>query len=122
MTDRDQPTVTAGAHTMDLTVTFASDWGVGTGTGVAGGVDAVVERDSQNRPVVRGSVLTGILREQAANAAHAVQTRLIEADKGEGKIPVTLILVHAQDHLMTSMLARELSEEILHLYQRDARA
>ncbi|MFX4314511.1 PTS lactose/cellobiose transporter subunit IIA, partial [Enterobacter sp. 63] len=26
--------------------------------------------------------------------------------------------VHAQDHLMNSLLARELSEEIIHLYQR----
>ena len=50
---------------------------------------------------------------EAANAAHAVQTRLIEADEGEGKIPVTLILVHAQDHLMTAMLCRELAEEIV---------
>ncbi|MFC3912861.1 PTS N,N'-diacetylchitobiose transporter subunit IIA [Pseudaeromonas sharmana] len=53
----------------------------------------------------------------AANAAHAVQTRLIEADQGEGKIPVTLVLVHAQDHLMTSMLARELVTELIDLYR-----
>ena len=54
---------------------------------------------------------------EAANAAHAVQTRLIEADQGEGKIPVTLVLVHAQDHLMTSMLARELVTELIDLYR-----
>jgi len=53
--------------------------------------------------------------------AHKMQTRLIEQDAGEARQPMTLIMVHAQDHLMTSMLARELSEEILHLYQRDAR-
>ena len=55
---------------------------------------------------------------EAANAAHAVQTRLIEADEGEGKIPVTLILVHAQDHLMTSMLARELVAELIELHEK----
>ena len=53
----------------------------------------------------------------AANAAHAVQTQLIEDDQGEGKIPVTLVLVHAQDHLMTSMLARELVTELIDLYR-----
>ncbi|WP_199917634.1 PTS lactose/cellobiose transporter subunit IIA, partial [Klebsiella pneumoniae] len=26
--------------------------------------------------------------------------------------------VHAQDHLMNSLLAREFSEELIHLYQR----
>ena len=55
---------------------------------------------------------------EAANAAHAVQTRLIEADEGEGKIPVTLILVHAQDRLMTAMLARELVTELIELHRK----
>ena len=57
---------------------------------------------------------------ESVNAAHAVQTRLIEADQGEGKIPVTLVLVHAQDHLMTSMLAKELVTELIELYRRQA--
>ena len=47
-----------------------------------------------------------------------MQTRLIEADEGEGKIPVTLILVHAQDHLMTAMLARELVTELIELHRK----
>lgn len=50
--------------------------------------------------------------------AHHMQTKLIEQDAGEARQPMTLIMVHAQDHLMTSMLARELAEEIIHLYQR----
>ncbi|MDV7021631.1 PTS lactose/cellobiose transporter subunit IIA [Atlantibacter subterranea] len=50
--------------------------------------------------------------------AHRMQTKLIEQDAGEARQPMTLIMVHAQDHLMNSLLARELCEEILHLYQR----
>lgn len=53
-----------------------------------------------------------------ARQAHKMQTKLIEQDAGEGRQPMTLIMVHAQDHLMNSLLARELSEEIIHLYQR----
>jgi len=71
-----------------------------------------------------------------ARQAHKMQTKLIEQDAGEAlrpnstqtKVavkggapppqPMTLIMVHAQDHLMNSLLARELSEEIIHLYQR----
>jgi len=34
----------------------------------------------------------------AAKAAHKIQTALIGADEGVGKVPVNLILVHAQDH------------------------
>ncbi|MFB4540156.1 PTS lactose/cellobiose transporter subunit IIA [Enterobacter hormaechei subsp. steigerwaltii] len=53
-----------------------------------------------------------------ARQAHKMQTKLIEQDAGKARQPMTLIMVHAQDHLMNSLLARELSEEIIHLYQR----
>ncbi len=56
----------------DVTIVFRSDWGVSTGTGVAGGVDAVVEKDERNLPVVRGTVLTGAIREQAFIVAEAL--------------------------------------------------
>lgn len=53
--------------------------------------------------------------QEASKQAHHIQTRLIGADEGCGKVPVTLILVHAQDHLMNAMLCRELAEEIIAL-------
>ena len=53
-----------------------------------------------------------------ARQAHKMQTKLIEQDAGEARQPMTLIMVHAQDHLMNSLLAREFSEELIHLYQR----
>jgi cellobiose PTS system EIIA component len=49
----------------------------------------------------------------ASKRAHDVQTMLIGMDEGCGKIPVNLIMVHAQDHIMTSMLAREMIEELI---------
>ncbi|BDA65550.1 type III-B CRISPR module-associated protein Cmr3 [Actinomyces capricornis] len=62
------------SNPLTLRLTLTSDWGVETGTGIAGGVDAVVEREagSGGRPIIRGTVITGILREQALNAAHAL--------------------------------------------------
>ena len=57
---------------LGVTIVFCSDWGVSTGTGVAGGVDAVVEKDERNLPVVRGTVLTGAIREQAFVVAEAL--------------------------------------------------
>ena len=35
-----------------------------------------------------------------------------------GKMKVSLVLVHAQDHLMTSMLARELVAELIELHEK----
>lgn len=50
--------------------------------------------------------------------AHGMQTELIcnEAD-GNG-IAMNLLMVHAQDHLMNSILARELVEELIDIYRR----
>ncbi|HEI8866327.1 TPA: PTS lactose/cellobiose transporter subunit IIA [Serratia odorifera] len=52
-----------------------------------------------------------------AREAHLVQTQLIEADEGEGKTKMTLVMVHAQDHLMTSILAKELVGELIEIYR-----
>ena len=54
---------------------------------------------------------------QASKRAHDVQTMLIGLDEGCGKIPVNLIMVHAQDHIMTSMLAREMIEELIDMHK-----
>lgn len=60
--------------------------------------------------------------QDAVRAAHLIQTQLIGEDEGQGKIPVNLILVHAQDHLMTAMLCRDLAEEIVLLRREFAGA
>jgi len=54
---------------------------------------------------------------EASKRAHTVQTELIGLDEGSGKVPVNLIMVHAQDHIMTAMLARELIEELIELHR-----
>ena len=53
----------------------------------------------------------------ASKRAHDVQTMLIGMDEGCGKIPVNLVMVHAQDHIMTSMLAREMIEELIEVHK-----
>lgn len=54
--------------------------------------------------------------QRAIREAHKIQTALIGADEGCGKIPVNLIMVHAQDHLMNAMLCRDLVEELIYLH------
>ena len=54
-----------------VTIVFTSDWGVSTGVGHAGRTHSTIER-SNGKPVVRGTVITGILREQAMLAAKAL--------------------------------------------------
>ena len=53
-----------------------------------------------------------------ARRAHLMQTRLIEQDAGEAHQPMTLIMVHAQDHLMGAMLFKDMVIEMIDLYKR----
>ena len=51
--------------------------------------------------------------------AHNIQTQLITAEMsgGENKPEVGLLMVHAQDHYMTSQLARDLIEEMINVFE-----
>lgn len=51
--------------------------------------------------------------------AHNVQTRLISNEMNPEKesVPMTLLMAHAQDHFMTTQLARELVEHLIDVFE-----
>lgn len=48
--------------------------------------------------------------------AHTIQTGLIQKEAGGDKTEVTLLMVHAQDHLMNALTVMDLAREIVDLY------
>ena len=49
---------------------------------------------------------------------HEVQTDLIREEMtGEGH-PVSLLMVHAQDHLNLALIMRDIAEEMIRIYER----
>ncbi|SDY00253.1 PTS system, cellobiose-specific IIA component [Evansella caseinilytica] len=53
--------------------------------------------------------------------AHHAQTSLLQQEASGDAVPPTLLLIHAQDHLMTSMTTKELCLEIIDLYEKFAK-
>ncbi len=51
-------------------------------------------------------------------SAHHTQTDLIQNEAKGAGTPVSLLLVHAQDHLMTSIVVIDLAKEFVDLYQQ----
>ncbi|MGL4992083.1 MAG: PTS lactose/cellobiose transporter subunit IIA [Sarcina sp.] len=51
--------------------------------------------------------------------AHEIQTRLItdELDPDKETDPITLLMVHAQDHYMSCQLARDLIETLIEVFE-----
>jgi cellobiose PTS system EIIA component len=52
--------------------------------------------------------------------AHHIQTNLLQAEASGAKQEISLLLMHAQDHLMTAMLAKDLLEEMILMLEPQA--
>jgi len=54
---------------------------------------------------------------EAIGKAHAVQTSLLNQEASEGNVKVSVLFVHAQDHLMTAISEKNLITELIEMRQ-----
>lgn len=54
---------------------------------------------------------------ESVTQAHHIQTELIQKEAGGEKQEITLLMIHAQDHLMNAMTIIDLAEEFIYLYE-----
>lgn len=52
------------------------------------------------------------------NEAHKVQTNMIQMEAAGNKVGVSFLMVHAQDHLMTVMLLRDIVKNFVNLAKK----
>lgn len=60
------------------------------------------------------------LMEKASDAigkAHSVQTSLLSQEANEGNVKISVLFVHAQDHLMTAISEKNLIAELIEMRQ-----
>lgn len=55
---------------------------------------------------------------ESVNEAHHSQTEMIQGEIRGEKTPLNLLMVHAQDHLMTSLVVIDLAQEFIDLYEK----
>ncbi len=56
--------------------------------------------------------------EKEVGDAHKVQTEIIQREAKGDKVELSLLFVHAQDHLMTAISEKGLIENMIKLYKR----
>ena len=56
--------------------------------------------------------------EEEFNKAHHIQTDLLQKEANGEKNNITVILIHAQDHLMTAMTVKDLALEMIDMYKK----
>jgi len=58
--------------------------------------------------------------EESSLRAHKAQTGLLVSEANGDANEINILLIHAQDHLMTSLLAQELIKELIELHEKKA--
>ncbi|MFD1672976.1 PTS lactose/cellobiose transporter subunit IIA [Agrilactobacillus yilanensis] len=53
--------------------------------------------------------------------AHTKETALLTAEASGEPVNITLLMIHGQDHLMNAITIRDLADEFITLYQRQAK-
>jgi PTS system cellobiose-specific IIA component len=56
----------------------------------------------------------------ALNEAHHIQTSLIQGEIRGEKTEVSLLMIHAQDHLMNAITVKDLAAEFVELYENSS--
>ena len=56
--------------------------------------------------------------EVALVEAHHAQTKLLTAETNGEALTITLLTIHSQDHLMTSITFNDLAKEVIDVYRR----
>ena len=57
---------------------------------------------------------------ETINAAHNFQTELVQREVNNDPVPMSLLMCHGQDHLMTAMVVIDLAEKFIEVYQKMA--
>jgi len=55
---------------------------------------------------------------ESVNEAHKVQTQMLTQQANGEDVEVSVILVHSQDHLMTTLTYQRMTNEYIELYER----
>lgn len=80
-------------------------------------MEAITAAKAGNFSAARGLIVRA---DEELGYAHTSQTSLIQGEAVNDKIEFSLLLVHAQDHLMTTMTFRDLAVELIEVYEKIA--
>ena len=57
---------------------------------------------------------------ETINAAHNFQPEIVQKEINNDPVPMSLLMCHGQDHLMTAMVVIDLAEKFIEVYQKMA--
>ena len=86
------------------------------GTGRSMVLEAVKNLLEDNDAVKAKAAITAAGKE--IGKAHEIQTALMTAECDGATVEKSILLIHAQDHLMTAITVKDLANELIEVYSR----
>jgi cellobiose PTS system EIIA component len=84
------------------------------GNGRSAAMEAIHAAKKQDMDLARQKLKEA---SDSLNKAHHIQTTLIQSEIGGNSIEISLLMIHAQDHLMNAITVRDLAKEFVDLYE-----
>ena len=88
---------------------------VNSGSARSSAIEAIQYAKSGDIEKAEASLQTA---KETINEAHHSQTELIQGEIRGEQAPLNLLMVHAQDHLMTGLVVIDLAQEFIDLYRK----
>ncbi|PAE38713.1 PTS lactose/cellobiose transporter subunit IIA [Bacillus sp. 7884-1] len=85
------------------------------GNGRSAAMEAIHAAKEQNMDLARKKLKEA---SDSLNEAHHIQTSLIQSEIGGNPTEISLLMIHAQDHLMNAMTVKDLAKEFVDMYER----
>jgi len=85
------------------------------GNGRSSAMEAIQAAKERNMDLAREKLKEA---NDSLNEAHHIQTALIQSEIGGNPTEISLLMIHAQDHLMNAMTVKDMAKEIVDLYER----
>ena len=85
------------------------------GNGRSAAMEAIHAAKERNMDLAREKLKEA---NNALNEAHHIQTSLIQSEIGGTPTEISLLMIHAQDHLMNAMTVKDLAKEFVDMYER----
>lgn len=84
------------------------------GNGKSSAMEAIYHAKQGNIATAKSKIRESA---ESLNEAHHIQTELVQAEIRGEKTEISLLMVHAQDHLMNAITMKDLASEMVDLYE-----
>lgn len=88
---------------------------VNAGSASSKAMESIMESKEGHSEIAKDNIKDA---EEFLLKAHNIQTKLIQDEVNGNKVELSLLMLHAQDHLMNAVNMKDIAKEMVEMYER----